>query len=161
MFPLKDGRFTFYKSFTARDGLTADFVHTILEDREGTIWVGGGMGLACFDGSRFRLIVPADGATFGGVSGIEETADGGLWLCGSRGVIHIAASEVRKFLEGPSHRVPYEVFDSLDGLPGTFQDIGPWSREIQGTDGRLWFVATKGERWQRLEVTMQEPLSNT
>lgn len=36
--------------FTAGDGLTSDVVHTLFEDREGTIWVGTNLGL-----DRFRI----------------------------------------------------------------------------------------------------------
>jgi len=59
------------------------------------LWVGGELGLAFFDGNRFRRIVPADSETFGPVMGVEETPDGSLWLAESRGVIQIHALEVR------------------------------------------------------------------
>ena len=51
------------------------------------IWVGGELGLAFFDGNRFRRIVPADAETFGSVMGVEETSDGSLWLAESGVVI--------------------------------------------------------------------------
>jgi signal transduction histidine kinase/streptogramin lyase len=110
------------------------------------IWVGGELGLAMFDGNRFRRI-PADTETFAFVMGVEETPDGSLWLAGSRGVIQVPASEVQQALDNPSYRVKYRVFDSFDGLPGTFAATGTGQKEIQGTDGRLWFVASGGIVW--------------
>ena len=111
------------------------------------IWVGGELGLTFFDGNRFRRIVPADVETFGSVLGVEETSNGSLWLAESRGVIQVPASEVQQALDDPSYRVKYRIFDSLDGLPGTFAGVVNNSKEIQGTDGLLWFVASAGIVW--------------
>jgi hypothetical protein len=79
--------------------------------------------------------------------GIEETSDGSLWLCESRGIVHIFSAEVRKSLDNPAYRVDYDLFNSLDGLPGTLRGLGQIAREVQGTDGRLWFMATDGVAW--------------
>jgi PAS domain S-box-containing protein len=110
------------------------------------LWIGGALGLAFFDGSRFRRIIPQDAEAFGLVMGVEETSDGSLWLAETRGVIDIPATEVHKAVEDPSYRVKYRLFDSFDGLPGIF--AGPThSWVIQGTDGRLWFGASDGIAW--------------
>jgi PAS domain S-box-containing protein len=111
------------------------------------IWVGGELGLAFFDGNRFRRIVPEDAETFGSVMGVEETSNGSLWLAETRGVIEIAATEVQKALGDPSYRVKYRIFDSFDGLPGTFAGVVNNSKEIQGTDGKLWFLGSNGLVW--------------
>ena len=105
------------------------------------IWVGGELGLAYFDGNRFRRIVPADAETFGRVVGVEETSNGSLWLAENREVIEIAGTEIQKVLGDSSYRVKYRIFDSFDGLTGTFE------RAIQGTDGKLWFIALRGLVW--------------
>jgi PAS domain S-box-containing protein len=108
------------------------------------MWVGGSQGLAFFDGYGFRRIVPEDAKTFGSVMGIEETLDGSLWLAESRGVVHIPASEAQHALDNPSYHVKYRLFDSFDGLSGTFAATGAFLKEIQGTDGGLWFFAWGG-----------------
>ena len=109
------------------------------------IWVGGASGLAFFDGNRFRRIVPSDtwtfSGTFGAVYGIEETPNGSLWLAESRGAIEIPVTEVQRVLSDPSYHVKYRIFDSFDGLPGTFPKV------IQGTDGKIWFMASDGIAW--------------
>ena len=116
-----------------------------INGRAGQIWVGGDFGLAFFDGSRFRQVTTVDASTLGRVWGIEEARDGGLWLGHSRGVIHIAESEIQHFLSDPSYRVHYELFDSSDGLPGKFRsELGA---QAQGTDGRLWFASSNGLAW--------------
>jgi PAS domain S-box-containing protein len=105
------------------------------------IWVGGELGLAFFDGKRFQRVVPANAETFGRVVGVEETSNGSLWLGKSGQVIEIAATEIQQVLSDPSYRVKYRIFDSFDGLTGTFE------RAIQGTDGKLWFIALRGLVW--------------
>jgi PAS domain S-box-containing protein len=110
-------------------------------------WVGGELGLAFFDGNRFRRIVPADAETFGSVMGVKETSNGSLWLAESRKVIEIAATEIQKVLGDPSYRVKYRTFDSFDGLPGTFAGIISNSKVIPGTDGKLWFIGSNGVVW--------------
>jgi PAS domain-containing protein len=73
--------------------------------------------------------------------GVEETSDGSLWLAESRGVIQVPAGEVQQALDNSSYRVKYRIFDSFDGLPGTLE------RAIEGTDGKLWFLALRGIVW--------------
>ena len=109
------------------------------------IWLGGDK-LAYFDGQSFYEMAPVDGSPFK-VWSIEEIEDGSLWLCENRGIIHISSSEVSQFLENHAYRVQYELYNSLDGLPGSFHDAAPRSREIVGTDGRIWFSSTKGIAW--------------
>jgi ligand-binding sensor domain-containing protein len=111
------------------------------------IWIGGEFGLAFFDGNRFRRIIPADTETFGSVMGVQEASNGSLWLAERRAVIEIAATEVQKALDDPSYRVRYRIFDSFDGLPGTFTATRTYLVEIQGTDGKLWFLTPNGIVW--------------
>ena len=53
------------EAFTSRDGLTNDFVHSILQDREGNIWVGTASGLDRFQKTNLvpiSLPIPAQTA---------------------------------------------------------------------------------------------------
>jgi ligand-binding sensor domain-containing protein len=118
-----------------------------IEGRGRHIWVGGESGLGFFEGNHFRRIVPADAETFGSVIGVEEASNGSLWLAESRGVIEIAATEVEQVLGDPSYRVKYRIFDSFDGLPGTFAGTESNSGAIQATDGKLWFGTPNGIVW--------------
>jgi signal transduction histidine kinase/ligand-binding sensor domain-containing protein len=134
-----------------------------INGRRDHIWVGGESGLAYFDGIRLRRIVPADADAFGAVLGIQETLDGSLWLVGNKSVIQVPASQVQQALSSPSNRVTYRVFDSADGVPGTFAGTTIVRKEIQGTDGRLWFGGTGGVVWvdpaNVLTNTLPPPIS--
>jgi PAS domain S-box-containing protein len=125
--------------FHANDSLVGNI--RAINGRGQHIWVGGQLGLASFDGNGFRRMMPADAEIFNSVSGIEETSDGSLWLAEKRGAIQIPATEVQQFLGDPSYRVKYRVFDSFDGLRGTYPNV------IQATDGKLWFSTSDGIVW--------------
>jgi signal transduction histidine kinase/ligand-binding sensor domain-containing protein len=116
-----------------------------IQGRGKHIWIGGTK-LVYFDGNDFHEVVPFDVDTFK-VHAIQETPDGSLWLAENRGVVHIPSRELTKFLENYSYRVRYDLYDSADGLPGSFHDASARSREVEGSDGRLWFAATKGVAW--------------
>jgi len=103
--------------------------------------------LALFEDGRFGQIIPAEGGRFSGVSGVVDAGNEGLWMTERRGIVHIQENEVDRAVKDPSHRVTYEMFDSSDGLPGKSQEVPPFPTAIQGTDGRLWFAASKGIAW--------------
>jgi len=112
----------------------------------GRVWACGESGVALFDGLRFHALFTADGANFGAMTDLEESSDGGLWLRAEKGVVHIEADEIRKFLVDPTSRIHAEIFDSLDGLPGRLADrIG--QMEVQDTKGRIWFATTNSVAW--------------
>jgi hypothetical protein len=123
------------KIFAADDSPVGQYV--AISGRGRHTWVGGELGLAFFDGNRFRRIIPADAEAFGLVMGVEETPDASLWLAESRGVVQVPALEVQQALDNPSYRVKYRIFGSFDGLPGTFAGVTTNPRAIQGTDGKL------------------------
>jgi len=108
------------------------------------IWLAGTLGLAFFDGNRFRRIVPADAETFGVTLAVEETSNGDLWLAENARVIEISAKEAQQALADPSYRVKYRSFDSFDGFPGKLIGSMMNSIETLGTDGRLWFIGSTG-----------------
>jgi len=138
---LDRGRATLY---TAKDGIDIGRIRVIRGKRGPHYWLGGELGLALFRAGRFRSIVARDGERFGTVSGIIETADGTVWLNEMRGVVRIPPDEARKAIADPAHRVAYQLFDFLDGLPGSPQMNFTVSTAVEGTDGLLWFATDNG-----------------
>jgi signal transduction histidine kinase/ligand-binding sensor domain-containing protein len=119
----------------------------VIQGGNGHVWLGGDLGLALVEGNQIYPVKPADRAEFRSVLGIVETSGGDLWLAESQGLVYISSAEVRRILDHPNFRVHGRLFDSLDGLPGAFRDDQTWPTEIQGTDGRIWFVTTNGIAW--------------
>jgi hypothetical protein len=110
------------------------------------IWAAGAGGLVLIDDGRFRPIRPALDS-FKDVTGIVDVGSEGLWLNTDVGVVHISKDEADRALGDPSYRFQWERFDSSDGLPGKTETIYPYPKPVQGTDGRIWFTATRGVAW--------------
>lgn len=126
-----------------------------IDGRGGTIWIGGGSGLAFFDGHTLNTVTPSDQMSFGRILGVKQAAGGSLWLYRFNGIVRIGAAEVRKVLAAPSYRVHYEIYDS----PGKFIR-GAGQKLVESTDGRLWFGATDHVDWLNPEsLPKQAPFS--
>lgn len=69
-----------YLHYTVQDGLPSNLVYCGLQDRRGLLWFGTDKGLACFDGSRFRIYSMADGLPDPEVLFMREDSEGRLWL---------------------------------------------------------------------------------
>jgi len=112
--------------------------------KEGTLWVGGELGLAHFDGQRFVPVHSTTGTPFNGISGIVRARDGDLWINGADGIVRIDHREVSRFLKDPTHSVECEIFNYLDGVPGTALQVHPQPSVVQTSDGIVWFSMTAG-----------------
>jgi signal transduction histidine kinase/ligand-binding sensor domain-containing protein len=131
----------------------------VIRGRGDQIWFGGESGIAVFDKGLFRKVSTAL-EQFGSVSGIIETADGSLWLSEIHGIVHIPSEEIRQFIEDSHHRVNYQLYTVLDGMPGGAQLNYTGSTAIEASDGRLWFATDNGLAWidpQRLEKNKLPP----
>jgi signal transduction histidine kinase/ligand-binding sensor domain-containing protein len=134
------------KLFDSSYGLNVGNVTAIYAQGK-QVWVGGELGFARFDGTRFVPVVGASGDPFTGVSGIVGTTDGDLWLNAIGGIAHVPAQEVERMIRDPGYRVRYDTFDSLDGVSGSPLQLRPLPSALQTTDGRVWFVMSDGLVW--------------
>jgi signal transduction histidine kinase/ligand-binding sensor domain-containing protein len=128
------------------DGLDIGNVMAILSHGTDT-WIGGELGLARFDGKRFHAVTQHGGRQLPSISGIVATAEGDLWLSSTAGAIKLAADEVQLLSSQPNYAVTVELFDFLDGMPGTPNAIRPLPAVAATSDGRLWFSTTNGVVW--------------
>jgi PAS domain S-box-containing protein len=126
---------------------TLRYVEAFAEHAPQEIWAGGKGGLVLINRDHLRLIRPATLDSLENVTGIVDAGSEGLWLNTSSGIIHIPSDEVSRALRDPSYRFQSERFDSSDGLPGQTVDVYPFPKAVQGTDGRIWFTATRGVAW--------------
>ncbi len=95
-------------SWKVRDGLPSDVVRSILQTREGYLWIGTQEGLARFDGVRFE---PFDGVrqpqmVDTQILGLLEDLDGALWVASDGGgLARLDHHGVQLYAgaEGPGH----------------------------------------------------------
>jgi signal transduction histidine kinase/ligand-binding sensor domain-containing protein/CheY-like chemotaxis protein len=80
---VRRGQFT---SYTARDGLPADYVATVTEDSLGTFWIGTDAGLGAFRDGRTLRLSRTNGLPEMMVSSVVEDRQHHLWVGGEAGV---------------------------------------------------------------------------
>lgn len=106
-------------SFTARDGLSSDFIWKMLEDGEGNLWVGSNGGLDRF---RQRALMPA-GFPPGSLNfALVAGNDGSLWA-------------------GPSNRPAMRL---MDGAMEVLDMPAPVSCAMRDLEGTIWMGGPSG-----------------
>lgn len=73
-----------FRSWTTREGLSNDFVRTILEDADGTIWAGTDNGLLRLEGERFARVDGSAEIPSLAVHALYQDRSGRIWVGGSR-----------------------------------------------------------------------------
>jgi len=133
--PLKTGK--------AESGPNALTVKTILEDRNGTLWVGttgSGLFRLSKDGSVRRFVAYDDGFGDNKITDLVERRDGRLWMSmrsdDEGGVCELDETDVEKPVR--------KCYSTKDGLGSN------WIRKmLETSDGQLWLATLPGLcRWQ-------------
>lgn len=106
-------------------------------------WIGGESGIASIAGTDVHTVHTL-GEPLRGVSGMVRDARGDLWINAAQGVVRIASDDLDHVARDPAFRSPVELFDFLDGLPGTPPPFRPVPSAVVAEDGRLWFATTAG-----------------
>lgn len=113
-------------SWQSEHGLPQDTVQSLLQTRDGYLWVGTQEGLARFDGVRFRVWDERTTSALrsGSIASLLEDSRGRLWIGLSGGVARFEAGTIT----------------NLDA--GLAQGVTAWSM-CETADGDIW-VATSG-----------------
>ena len=71
-----------WRAWTTQDGLPQNSITSIVQTRDGYIWLGTFGGLARFDGVRFKIfdISNTDALSTNRILSLLEDSDGNLWI---------------------------------------------------------------------------------
>jgi signal transduction histidine kinase/ligand-binding sensor domain-containing protein len=118
-------------SYGERDGLPLGTVVTVVEDADGTTWVGTTSALARLEGERWRTVGPDDGMAEGAVTAILADRNRRLWVSAEAGVFMRAPGATRFERVGPplasagGSRIYSFLQEAPDGtIWGSSQDRG-------------------------------------
>ncbi len=70
----------YFHTYTSADGLSQLVVQTLLQDRQGYVWIGTQAGLNRFDGFGFETFGLRDGLAGDFIWALAEGPDGSLWI---------------------------------------------------------------------------------
>lgn len=79
-----------FRNYTTQDGLAGNYIHEILEDRNGIIWVATANGLCYFQHNTFHELPSPATRKPGTILDIALSENGTLYAAGSSGVYRIA-----------------------------------------------------------------------
>ncbi len=138
---LRDGQ---VRKIGPAQGLDIGAVMHILPEGEGEgAWLAGDEGLAWFDGRQARRILGEGGEQFQGGTVLLRGQDGAMWINAVRGLVHIAADELKQVLADPGHRLRFRRYDANDGLVGAPAPLLTGSSMAQTPEGHL-VISTVG-----------------
>ncbi len=92
-----------WQNYSIREGLSSDFVWSVVQDRDGALWVGTNRGLNKFINGQFKVFTTRDGLCHDMVRSVIEDRRGALWIG-----THVGIS---RYYEGR-----FENFTVLNGL---------------------------------------------
>jgi signal transduction histidine kinase/ligand-binding sensor domain-containing protein/DNA-binding response OmpR family regulator len=123
------------------DGLRANRVLSIFEDRRGDLWVGTSQGIALFAADRFLSRDALDGET---VQAILEDGDSQLWLSTNKGLFVVDRDALAAHVRGGGPSPAVHRFGLPDGLRTSEFNGGNSAAACQTPDGKLWFASIRG-----------------
>ena len=133
-----------FRHFDDRDGLPQSQVRTILEDREGFLWIGTLEGLARLGASGFRPYRSQEQLRPTQVNCLMQDRQGSIWVGGEEhGVAEIRGSRIRNFGEA----------DGLD-ITNVYSLLERQNGEIL-VGGRQGLFRRRGDRFER--VVLPDP----
>ncbi len=159
--PLLKAQDRFYSTvnYTIKNGLPQSQVTSLLEDKNGYLWVGThGGGLARFDGREFKVYTTLDGLLTNQIIHVKMDRHDNLWILHSRGVTKFNGRDFKR-IEAPKNASMatrqmwkmYEVQDTLfilsdrDKISKLYNDsIYYWEMELKKEVRRV-HVGPNGE----------------
>ncbi len=139
---IENGRST---SYTSADGMAGNWVGSIYDDHEGSLWIGSPQGgLTRYRNGKFTPYNTKAGLFANEIYSVLGDDQGGLWLSSPNGIGYVQRQELNDFAEGRISRIHSKVYSTADGMK-TDECFSGWGHSgLKTHDGHLWFATSKG-----------------
>ncbi|OGX83333.1 hypothetical protein BEN48_17065 [Hymenobacter glacialis] len=154
----------FIRQFGPAEGLRPPFVYSLLQDRQGYLWLGTAEGLVRYDGTSFTTFTTKDGLAENFVVSLrEEPTTGELWLGHYQGRFSVRKEANGPFTAATRAAVPARLALTADGTPAVdTAAIGRYLRQyrlrlpsgvvpiclLQDREGNTWFGTAGQGLWR-------------
>lgn len=108
-FPTKSKYLT--ATYNSSDGLSHNIVSSIIQDKQGFLWIGTYGGLNRYDGYEFRKFRMRDGLVFDNIRALIEGANNEIWIGTEKGL-----SRFQENVKNKNQK--FQNFTEADGLAG-------------------------------------------
>jgi len=110
----ENGSYRLQRRLTARDGLPSNQIRSLVQRRNGEIWIGTRFnGIAIYQEGKFQTLTTKDGLLNNAIWALAEDEEGRMWIGTSVGIQYTAPENSRRFLAQP------KLFGKLFGAVGT------------------------------------------
>ena len=154
-----------WQTFSTQDGLVGNNTSSLLEDREGNIWIGTYSGVSRYDGITWRNFTVEDGLADRGVEDVAQDLAGNLWFATLAGVSRydgstwrtfttadgLACDRVSSICADQEGNVWFACGDAVTRYDGTTwrtftmaDGVRSTSYITQDRSGGLWFIGSGG-----------------
>ena len=132
------------QTFGPKDGLTGGTPRQIYEDDRNEVWFASSMGLSKLVNGSFVTIGRDNGLPLDNLTAVIADDARALWVGLSTGILRIRENDYLKAINGRANGIQYALYDRSDGLAGLPLVYNKNRRVIRASDGRLWFVTSRG-----------------
>jgi len=121
--------------FNQKNGLSNNFVRSIIEDRTGRLWIGTRKGLNLYKDGKFEILTEKDGLPHGFIRAVFEDSKGRIWIATYGGGI----CRLEENTGDNKKKFKFIVYDETNGLANNF------ARTIyEDSRGVLWIGTREG-----------------
>ncbi len=129
-----------FKHFTTEEGLSSSELYSVIQDKNGNIWLGTDRGVVRYDGYEFRTFTTQDGLTDNTVFYLHVDVSGRLWMFTYSGrVFYLQDEKIIPYkyndfiLKNSQNKIPNGFYvDSLQKVVVAFRGKGTFSIDDKG-----------------------------
>jgi signal transduction histidine kinase/ligand-binding sensor domain-containing protein/CheY-like chemotaxis protein len=132
-----------FRHFGPEEGLNTS-VTSLVQDREGFLWVGTGNGLLRYDGAHFQRFGNDEGLPNASIRAVEQAPDGVLWIMTGGGLARLRNQAIEKVGTGEAVRDLRAMEIDGNGTIFLATDRGVLSGRPAAPDAQVQFAPVAG-----------------